>query len=1009
MKNNKVKKERENSWREIKSRKHLSNNIIALLIILFMLASVCFNLIVYNHTKIPIKITGSMVDQAHIRLCIGYGNPNVTDIYPNGWEIINGIIDVKATSEKRHDKEYIKLSFYYANALYDAWVEDGEGEWWYGSFIGNDTDGSDKYYNHSWNSTNASDGNCIYQIFVKAYSNNTCGKLGYGISDSRFSINHIDVEPKWDNFKNSLTTNFSEFENPLELGDWTAIEDATIGLPDKGLINFAYSPVNFDDADLDSNVYIDYNYIRIDPRKHNVPCLDQPAILTLNNINLVQPKIKRGGITCPSDECVVLSYSNGDVVFEVPYFNPWQAYSAAENATLRLKTWDQTDNNTIYVNENVTFFANLTDTAYGYVMNDTVGYCNIRFNLNNYSAPLDYIIFNYFMDSYYSPYSGTKFSLDSFSLPVDMKFNYSSLLYEYTRSFSSPGTFDYLVFCNVSNFFYNNFSHDLGIVGQTDNFIITNRAPVLISIMPNETWNEDTILTGRDLDDYFMDPDGEILTYTSIKVPNIDITIDPLTNIITYTPQANFYGNRTVKFYAHDPSGAITESNIVYLFVIDVPEPPPPSGGGGGGGGTRIICEELWECTEWGKCLPSGIQIRKCIDLAECGTEFRKPFESRPCEYVGTCLDLIKNCHDNSCETGVDCGGPCPPCPTCFDGIQNQGEEGIDCGGPCRLVCKTCFDGIQNQGEEDIDCGGPCPPCPSCSDKIKNCHHGLCEEKIDCGGPCPACKKIEIPAVVKKAIWPTILLIILLILAIMFVIIKYHKYYQPFIAKILMKFVPFIVLFKKRKKEVPEELKERESILLRLDKLEKSIDKKPIDELSKEFVRIVRDFLSDLLKIEYEFTYEEFCKEIEKHKISTPLRIMLITFFRKISEISYKGYKMEKPELREMVKEARIIVKLGSEEYLEGKTEKEEPKKTKLKKKQKIKKESNLMLEVYKDLIKSKKSIRESDIDSAKLAYIRIKELYEELPVKEKRKIYKKIVWLYNKIKEGALDKVKVN
>jgi len=33
---------------------------------------------------------------------------------------------------------------------------------------------------------------------------------------------------------------------------------------------------------------------------------------------------------------------------------------------------------------------------------------------------------------------------------------------------------------------------------------------------------------------------------------------------------------------------------------------------------------------------------------------------------------------------GVDCGGPCKPCPSCTDGIQNQGEEGIDCGGPCK-------------------------------------------------------------------------------------------------------------------------------------------------------------------------------------------------------------------------------------------------------------------------------------------------------------------------------------
>jgi len=28
----------------------------------------------------------------------------------------------------------------------------------------------------------------------------------------------------------------------------------------------------------------------------------------------------------------------------------------------------------------------------------------------------------------------------------------------------------------------------------------------------------------------------------------------------------------------------------------------------------------------------------------------------------------------------------------------------------------TCSDGIKNQGETGIDCGGPCKPCPTCSD-----------------------------------------------------------------------------------------------------------------------------------------------------------------------------------------------------------------------------------------------------------------------------------------------------
>ncbi|HLC72821.1 MAG TPA: hypothetical protein VJH37_04530 [Candidatus Nanoarchaeia archaeon] len=38
-------------------------------------------------------------------------------------------------------------------------------------------------------------------------------------------------------------------------------------------------------------------------------------------------------------------------------------------------------------------------------------------------------------------------------------------------------------------------------------------------------------------------------------------------------------------------------------------------------------------------------------------------------------------------ETGIDCGGSCEQCPTCFDGIKNQEETGIDCGGTCPKLC----------------------------------------------------------------------------------------------------------------------------------------------------------------------------------------------------------------------------------------------------------------------------------------------------------------------------------
>jgi hypothetical protein len=947
-----------------REKKRISNNVIAFLALLFMLSSSMFNWVVYNNSIPFSKVTGKASDQASVSLCIGAPPPYVNIIYPNGGEVVNGTIWINATASHADFDEDINISFTYGG---------------FTKLIGKDTDESDIYYNHTWDTTAESDGNCNCKVFALGYSNKSIcrGISGTDGSDSYFSINNVDQEPNWDNFKNNATTNFTEFEDPLNLGDWTEIENATIGIPETAIINFSGVRINFDNANFDSHLNIEHNYVGLDSSLSGMPCLNRRAVITLYNISFLQPKIMKDDIGCDYPYCTIINYENDILTFNVTDFT--YKYSSVENATINLTLWDDEDNSIKYVEQQIKIYANLSDSAYSNPLNGSDVFCNIRFNTTG-------------------SYGSTK----------NMNFNESSGLYEYERSFSSVGKFGYVVYCNES--YYN-----LGNITDNGNITITNRAPVLISNMPNETWNENTILTGRDLDDYFIEPDGEGIRYTSTNVPNINVSIDNITHVVTYTPDANFHGNRTVKFYAYDPHNARADSNIIFLFVIDVPDAPPSggsSGGGGGGGGSTIICEELWECTEWGKCLPSGIQIRKCTDLAECGTDFNKPYESRSCEYIGTCDDLIKNCHDGSCELGVDCGGPCPACPTCSDGIQNQGEKGVDCGGPCP-ACPTCSDGIQNQGEKGVDCGGPCDPCPSCNDGIRNCHDGSCEEKVDCGGPCPACKEIEIPVPVERAIWPSILLIIILITSLLFVMIRYHKYYHPFISKILMKLMPAFGLLK-RKKETPEkEAAYEESALIMLRKLElklktKKTRKDSLEKISKELMRIVRAFISGLLKIEYEFTYEELCNEITKHKISTPLRIMIITFFKRLSEINYKGHKISKKELIGFIKEARIIAKAGIEELSNENLNNNEKIKNNKKEAKRTSNESRTVLEIYKDLIKANKSLKNHDMDSAKLSYIRIKENYDNLPLSKKRKIYKKIVSLYKKIKEKELEKVKI-
>jgi len=154
---------------------------------------------------------------------------------------------------------------------------------------------------------------------------------------------------------------------------------------------------------------------------------------------------------------------------------------------------------------------------------------------------------------------------------------------------------------------------------------------------------------------------------------------------------------------------------------------PSSSGGGGGGGGgiSSEFCQVKWACVPWIECkraedalgqgILSGFQYRNikdgclsegigdedcgyhtrdCRDAAFCNRTVEEPPKLEYCEYTidASCFDGIRNCHDGGCEFLIDCGGGiCDLCPTCSDGIKNQGEHEIDCGGPCPKICSGEF------------------------------------------------------------------------------------------------------------------------------------------------------------------------------------------------------------------------------------------------------------------------------------------------------------------------------
>lgn len=264
---------------------------------------------------------------------------------------------------------------------------------------------------------------------------------------------------------------------------------------------------------------------------------------------------------------------------------------------------------------------------------------------------------------------------------------------------------------------------DGGSITTTQNFSLTitdeNRAPTITSYYPVNL----SFSASGTSDLYFniskYDPDGTIPdAYWYVDGVFIEYDSGNSTDEFIHNFGCDVSGAHAIK--AEITDGLLNDSITWNIGVQQVACTTPPSGGAGGGGGGGISCTEEWACESWEICqgieklLKLGIlsgedyrivleqcfeiglsnefcgaQIRNCSDLNGCNTKYFKPAEFQICYYTQypNCNDGIKNCHDDSCEVLVDCGGPCSACPTCSDKIQNQGEEGIDCGGPCAWKC----------------------------------------------------------------------------------------------------------------------------------------------------------------------------------------------------------------------------------------------------------------------------------------------------------------------------------
>lgn len=139
---------------------------------------------------------------------------------------------------------------------------------------------------------------------------------------------------------------------------------------------------------------------------------------------------------------------------------------------------------------------------------------------------------------------------------------------------------------------------------------------------------------------------------------------------------------------------------------------------------TSTICQTSWgplgHCNGNFKCIA-------CAGDGECNGDFCVSGKCVPMHCKNSMPDAANG------ETGVDCGGPCAPCPA--GGACNASTDCEQDGECLNMKCQApdCGDFIKNGDETDVDCGGTCVPM-----KMKTCLTGKkCLLPTDCtSGSC---------------------------------------------------------------------------------------------------------------------------------------------------------------------------------------------------------------------------------------------------------------------------------
>jgi hypothetical protein len=347
-------------------------------------------------------------------------------------------------------------------------------------------------------------------------------------------------------FNGSLTTDFTrpatwDIDFDIEEMENVVLEKEDLGkIEFNGIINISAGSLDWDSyIEIVNNGVGSGKYVSVNTTM--LPNLNKSAQVTLYNLSLVYPAIwylnSTGGMElCPADICEIVSYpsppenckydGNCDLVFNVTHFS---TYWAMENDTSPRFVYPLNDQ-IWYENRNKTI-ANLE----GYLFdpdNDTLLY-SVSVDCSNISASIDTNTDVLFVPD--TDWTGS----------CTATFNVSDGEDDAVRNITLT------VIANIPPQFMN--------------------GPITLS-----SWNEDEDKVFN-LSYYFWDPDNDTLTYGYqflSTTPKITVSINQATGMVTLAPNANWYGQNFIRFYAEDEKARAYSAPYTTLTVNSVNDIP---------------------------------------------------------------------------------------------------------------------------------------------------------------------------------------------------------------------------------------------------------------------------------------------------------------------------------------------------------------------------------------------------------------------------------------------------